>query len=91
MRILRCLVVVGGLLVAAAALAQEGGLTLAPGPNQSIVCSGSALIDGVTYSCDDIRALAAARANGADTGPTLPAEVELAVSTLAAAQQGGAE
>ncbi len=91
MRILCTAVAAASLLVGGAAFAQAGGLTIAPGLDGSVTCSGSAVVDGVTYTCDDVQALATARANGGETGPTLPAEVESAVSLLAASIKAGVQ
>lgn len=77
------------LLVCGPAVGQEGGITLMPAPNGAIACSGTITVDEATYTCDDVEALARARAHGADTGATLPAELEQAVTTWAAALRGG--
>lgn len=65
------------------------GMRLSPDPDGGLVCIGTVRAEGITFTCDDVRALAEARARGDSTGATLPLEVEQLVSRWASALTGG--
>jgi hypothetical protein len=85
-------VVLLSLLLPGLSAAQEGGFSIQPGPSGP-VCAGSAVVDGVTYTCEEVEAWLGA--TGGDTGDLatagLPVAVQVFIVQLREARRAAAE